>query len=73
MKRTPTRREFLKAGSAVAMGVTLGGCVMTPTNKRDADLILHNGKFTTLDPKYPKATNVAIKDGRIVGVGDGES
>src|SRR5437588_5206438 len=73
MKRTPTRREFLKAGSAVAMGVTLGGCVMTPTNKRDADLILHNGKFTTLDPKYPKATNVAIKDGRIVGVDDAES
>src|SRR5438270_4479969 len=73
MKRTPTRREFLKAGSAVAMGVTLGGCVMTPTNKRDADLILHNGKFTTLDPKYPEAKNVAIKDGRIVGVDDAES
>src|SRR4051812_8859127 len=45
---------------------------MTLTNERSADLILHNGKITTLDPKYPEATNVAIKDGRIVGVDDGE-
>src|SRR5207249_2655775 len=73
MKRTPTRREFLMAGSAVAMGVTFGGCVMTPTNKKDADLILHNGKITTLDSKYPEATNLAIKDGRVVGVDDAES
>ena len=46
---------------------------MTQTTKKDADLILHNGKITTLDPKYPEATNLAIKDGRIVGVDDGES
>jgi len=55
------------------MGVTLGGRVMTQTTKKDADLILHNGKITTLDPKYPEATNLAIKDGRIVGVDDAES
>jgi predicted amidohydrolase YtcJ len=36
------------------------------------DLILHNGRITTLDPKYPEATNVAIKDGRIIGVDDAE-
>src|SRR5438270_9839473 len=46
---------------------------MTQTNERSADLILHNGKITTLDPKYPEAKNVAIKDGRIVGVDDAES
>ena len=46
---------------------------MTQTTKKDADLILHNGKITTLDPKYPEATNLAIKDGRIVGVDDAES
>src|SRR5437660_8786447 len=38
-----------------------------------ADLILHNGKITTLDPKYPEAANVAIKDGRIVSVDDSEA
>ena len=36
------------------------------------DLILHNGHITTLDPKYPEAKNLAIKDGRIVGVDDAE-
>ena len=41
--------------------------------KKAADLILHNGHITTLDPNYPDAKNVAIKDGRIVGVDDAES
>src|SRR6266581_7305028 len=41
--------------------------------KKAADLILHNGHITTLDPKYPDAKNIAIKDGRIVGVDDAES
>src|SRR5438477_4681405 len=41
--------------------------------KKAADLILHSGRITTLDPKYPEAKNVAIKDGRIVGVDDAES
>ena len=40
---------------------------------QQADLILHNGRITTLDPKYPQANNVAIKGGRIVGVDDAES
>lgn len=37
------------------------------------DLILHNGRITTLDPKHPEAKNVAVRDGRIVGVDDTES
>ena len=41
--------------------------------KNQADLILHNGRITTLDAKYPEAANVAIKDGRIVGLDDAES
>jgi predicted amidohydrolase YtcJ len=36
------------------------------------DLILHNGRITTLDPKYPEANNLAIQDGRIVAVDDAE-
>jgi predicted amidohydrolase YtcJ len=38
----------------------------------EADLILHNGRIATLDQNYPEATNIAIKDGRIVGVDDAE-
>ncbi|MGH7994549.1 MAG: amidohydrolase, partial [Limisphaerales bacterium] len=40
--------------------------------KTSADLILHNGRITTLDPKYPEAANLAVKDGRIAGVDDAE-
>src|SRR5439155_21321702 len=36
------------------------------------DLILHNGKITTLDPKHPEATRLAVKDGRIVGIDDAD-
>ncbi|MES2922221.1 MAG: amidohydrolase [Verrucomicrobiota bacterium] len=36
------------------------------------DLILYNGRITTLDSKYPEASNLSIKDGRITGVDDAE-
>src|SRR5207237_2716155 len=32
------------------------------------DLVLSNGRITTLDPKHPQARSVALKNGRIVGV-----
>ncbi|WP_313517209.1 amidohydrolase [Pseudomonas sp.] len=35
----------------------------------DADLILFNGKFHTVDRERPQATAVAIKDGRFIAVG----
>ena len=40
-------------------------------NSQD-DLILHNGRITTLDAKNPEATNLAVKNGRIVGVNNAE-
>ena len=36
------------------------------------DLILLNGKVTTLDPQQPDTSNLAVKDGRIIAVGDAE-
>ncbi|CAB3628743.1 amidohydrolase [Achromobacter pestifer] len=43
----------------------------TPTSTRAPapDLILHQGRFTTLDPARPTADAVAIKDGRFTRVG----
>jgi len=35
-----------------------------------ADLILQNGKITTLDLKHPEGKTLAIKNGKIVGVDD---
>lgn len=40
--------------------------------KQFPDLIVHNGHITTLDSNHPEADNLAIKDGRIVGVDDAE-
>src|SRR5437667_8966177 len=42
-------------------------------SKTAPELILHNGKITTLDPNNPEARNVAIADGKIIGVDDAES
>ena len=39
------------------------------TTGNQPDLILHNGRFTTLDPTNPTATAAAIADGRFVAVG----
>ena len=36
------------------------------------DLILYNGRITTLDPKYPEAKCLAIKGDRIISVDDAE-
>jgi predicted amidohydrolase YtcJ len=37
------------------------------------DLILYNGRITTLEPKQPEANNVTVKDGRIIAVDDAET
>ncbi|MBL9139908.1 MAG: amidohydrolase, partial [Verrucomicrobiales bacterium] len=37
------------------------------------DLILHNGRISTLDPRYPEARHLAIQGGVIVGVDDAET
>ena len=39
----------------------------------EADLILHHGKVVTVDRKFSIAQAVAIRDGRIVRVGDNDS
>ena len=36
------------------------------------DLILQNGRITTLDPQKPEAHELVIKDGRVVGVDNAE-
>ncbi|MDI1444323.1 amidohydrolase [Polyangium sp. 6x1] len=36
--------------------------------KTTADLILHNGRITTLDPSHPEAKEVVVVGGRIAGV-----
>ena len=42
-------------------------------SKISPDLILHNGRITTLDPNHPEATSLAIKADRIAGVDETQS
>ncbi|MEO0650824.1 MAG: amidohydrolase family protein, partial [Planctomycetota bacterium] len=45
----------------------------TPAAAQSADLILHNGTVLTMDDAAPRARAVAVRDGRILAVGDDES
>ena len=40
------------------------------TSAKSPDLILHNGRFTTLNRANPTASAIAIKDGKFTAVGD---
>jgi predicted amidohydrolase YtcJ len=40
------------------------------TSAKSPDLVLHNGRFTTLNQANPTASAVAIKDGKFMAVGD---
>ena len=37
------------------------------------DLVLHNGRITTLDPKQPEAVSLAVKNGKVIALDDAEA
>ncbi|MEL6235645.1 MAG: amidohydrolase [Pseudomonadota bacterium] len=59
-----TRRETLVLASAAAMAPALGLAQSGP-----ADLVLVNGRITTMDPAQPEASALALRDGVFVAVG----
>jgi predicted amidohydrolase YtcJ len=69
-----TRRAFLQRTLAAGAALVGGACAMNTLNPQAqggnrADLILTNGRITTLDAGKPNVTAVAIKDGRFLAVG----
>lgn len=46
---------------------------MAPNIANPPDIILHNGRITTLDPNQVEVRSLAIKDGRIVGADNSNS
>ncbi|WP_421608558.1 amidohydrolase, partial [Agrobacterium tumefaciens] len=69
-----TRRTFLGAASSLAFSNLFSKANAADPNQTGIDtmhpdLILHNGRFTTLDRTNPNATAVAIKDGLFLEVG----
>jgi predicted amidohydrolase YtcJ len=71
------RREFVKSSAALGFSAYLagvGGCAGTARIRgdgpaTDAEVIIHNGRITTLDPDRPEAAALAIADGLIVAAG----
>lgn len=76
-----TRRHFIRQSTlGAALAVTAAGMKDQPTRRTDdtgadpaPELILHNGRITTLDETRPAAEAVAIRDGRFLAVGSDES
>src|SRR5215813_1591039 len=62
------RRTILTGLAALAAGFKTGSAEAQTKNNK-ADLVLFNGKFTTLDRQKPAADAIAIKDGKIAAVG----
>lgn len=64
------RRQFLEAAAALGLSVLAGPLAAQTASKRAApDLILRNGRITTMDPARPEATAIALKDGLVMAVG----
>jgi predicted amidohydrolase YtcJ len=67
------RRRFLQTAAALAAPSAFTACSTIsqgPPMSSKADLILHNGRITTLDPSHPEASSMAIGGGRILLVDD---
>lgn len=66
----PDRREFLQAASLLGLTALAGPVTALARDARVApDLVLYNGRISTLDPARPDASAVAIKDGMVLAVG----
>jgi len=46
--------------------------ILTSCSKQKADLIIYNGKIYTVNDKFDMAEAIAVRDGKIVGVGASE-
>ncbi|HEX2474431.1 MAG TPA: amidohydrolase [Lacipirellulaceae bacterium] len=69
MTTPTTRRDFLNAGLA-GLSCALARSAFAQQANGPAELVLFNGRITTLDRRKPEATAVAIANGRFVAVGD---
>jgi predicted amidohydrolase YtcJ len=71
MATNPDRRTIVAGLGTLAAGFGLQPhSVEAQPMNTPVDLILFNGKITTLDRQKPEASAAAIKDGRFVAVGD---
>ncbi|MBO6755133.1 MAG: amidohydrolase [Roseibium sp.] len=63
------RRQFLQ-GTTALFGSGAVPSAFAQTNDEFADLVVLDGRITTMDPAQPDATALAARDGRFILVGD---
>jgi len=64
----PQRRDFLAAGAALGLSALVGP-VFAQTRGEAPDLILHNGRVSTMDRTRGEVQAVAIGGGQVMAVG----
>ena len=65
------RRDVVAGLSAFSIGLGLGSNhAHTQPSTTFPDLILFNGRITTLNRQRPEVSAIAVKDGRFLAVGD---
>jgi predicted amidohydrolase YtcJ len=64
------RRSVVNGLGALAAGLSLPEWTEAQSMNTSADLILFNGKITTLDRQKPEASALLIRNGRFAAVGD---
>jgi len=73
MNTPTTRRQFLATTAASTAALALGGCVIGRNGTTQSpDLILLNGKISTMNPDMPEATAMACHGGKFTAVGSDE-
>jgi predicted amidohydrolase YtcJ len=65
-----TRRKFLAVGAAAGATCIASRHAGAQESGAPAELILTNGRISTLDRRRPAASSVAIRGGRFIAVGD---
>jgi len=75
MREHWTRRDVLRQAGAVTLGAVVGGTAAHAQTRtvRNAALIVHNARVTTLDPRTPAASAIAVDGGRFAFVGDDDA
>ena len=68
MTSRPDRRAVV-AGLGVLVGALRPGASEAQSMSSSAELVLYNGRITTLDRQGPEADALAMRDGRFVAVG----
>ncbi len=64
-----SRRRLLRDAGALATLTPFSGRALAALSRQQADLILHNGNFITVDARNPRAEAIAIAGDRILAVG----